>query len=146
MEGKDRRDERRRPHGAGRFPEKQEKQDHRQGMKQAVGEVMAGGVQAVQLAIKHVGKPRQRVPVPGGLATGEGPLYPGQRETAGNMRVRIHIDVIIIIDEPIPHRLPENQAYHHRQPSANQRNLPRSNLDPMPEAFSRDGWSCLWEK
>ena len=65
MDGEHGRHEGAGPETAGHPPQDQEQQDRRGGVQQDVGQVVSAGVQAVELAVQHVGEPGQRMPVAG---------------------------------------------------------------------------------
>ena len=98
MDGKEGRHEGAGPEIAGHLPQDQEQQDGAGGVQQDIGQVVpAGVIQAVELAIQHVGEPGQRVPV-AGMKVRKGPGDPLGSETACDLRViarhspRRHID------------------------------------------------------
>lgn len=90
-------------------------------MEQDIGEVMTAGVQSVELAVQHVREPGQGMPVMR-MAVSEGPADAGQGQTLYNLRIIIHILVVIIIDKPMTERLAEDQKYGDCQQQANARN------------------------
>ena len=59
-----------RPEPARHPPQDQKQQDRRRGVQQHIGEMVSPGLQPVNLAVQHVGHPRQRVPVCDGCAWG----------------------------------------------------------------------------
>ena len=126
MDRKDGRDKRASPKGAGHLPQNQKKCDHRRGVEKDIGEMMSGGIQSVKLAVQHVGKPGQRMPVVG-MNAGESPNYPLQRQTPGNLRVFIHIIIVVIVNELVNHRLAENGKGDRGQQNAHRRHPPVSN-------------------
>jgi hypothetical protein len=68
------------------------------GMEQDAGQMMPAGMQAVELAIQQVGKPRHRMPV-GAEAVGEHPGDGGPMQSAGNERIFVHVLIIVVVDE-----------------------------------------------
>lgn len=67
-------------------------------MEQHVREMMSGGIQAEELAIQHVGNPRQREPI-GRMAVSERPDDPFPGYTASDMIVGGDITEIVPVEE-----------------------------------------------
>ena len=69
-------------------------------MKQQAGEMMAGRIEAIDRAIRHVRDPGQRMPI-AGVAALQCPEHAGPREAAINMGVVENVFSIINVDELI---------------------------------------------
>src|SRR5580658_1924069 len=74
-------------------------------MDREVGEVMRPGVKPEELAIEHVGEPRQRKPV-AGKGMREGPRHAAPRDSLPYVGVVRDVDGIVIIDEAETQNLP----------------------------------------
>jgi hypothetical protein len=106
VNGKERGHEGALPKRTGHLLEHQKGQQHRDCMKYDVGEVMAARVQSIQLAIKHVRKRGERVPVPR-MSMRECGDYPFSGKSSYDDRIFIDVNVIIKIDEIMSQRLTE---------------------------------------
>jgi len=67
-------------------------------MDQHTCPVMPAGIQTVKLAVQHVRQPDRRLPETG-VDVRERPHDPFRRETAPNLAVVRHVDLVIVIDE-----------------------------------------------
>ena len=67
---------------------------------------MPAGIQSVDLAIQHMRYHRQGIPVVK-AAMSECVCDSFQGQTLGNLRVFIHVPVVVVIDELAPAELPE---------------------------------------
>src|SRR5208282_1401106 len=63
-------------------------------MQRDIDEVMSSGIQAKQLTIRHVGEPRERMPVPL-FETGKGPTHIAEIQTCAYMNVLGDIHAVI---------------------------------------------------
>ena len=123
MDRKHRRHKRAAPQKPCHPPQDQEKQDHRRCVEQDIGKMMAAGVQSVKLAVQHMGKPGQRVPVEA-VDMGKRPAKSLPGQTLLNDRVLIHIHVVVVSDKVVPQRLAEDQPDNGCQENADPRNRP----------------------
>ena len=80
-------------------------------MKQDIAQVVAPRLKTVDLAVKHVRDCRQWVPVIR-MDMRESPLNPLPTQTSSDARVLVDVVVIIVIDELVPERLPEDHKHH----------------------------------
>ncbi len=117
MDGEQGRRQCARPEIAGHPPQQQEQKNCRGGMERYAGEVMSLRFLPVKAVIKNMGKPRQGVPIAGVVAA-ERPADGLRGEALLNLRVRIDILVVIIVDELIADRLAEDQPDRQQQPHA----------------------------
>ena len=78
--------------------QQQEEQDGVGQMQQQVGQVMALGLQMIELEIDDVGYPRQRMPI-GGVAGGEGPFEALPVQALLDVRVQHDVIAIVIVDK-----------------------------------------------
>jgi len=101
----------------------QKKENRRRRMQQNVCGMMPARSQPMPLAIHHVGQTGNRMPV-GGMDVGERPENPGERQTTGNIRIVVDVGVVVVIDEVVMNRLPEDDRRDRRQKDANAQNLP----------------------
>ena len=88
-------------------PQREEQEDGRAGVQQDAGEVVPPGsllvgliAAMIDLAIEHVRKPGQRMPVGGG-EMGKGPTCFAETEAAGDMGILIDILPVVEVDEPV---------------------------------------------
>ena len=123
MNGKHRRDKRTAPKRAGHLPQNQKKRDDRRGVEEDIGEVMSAGIQSVKLAVQHVGKPSQWMPV-GRVKAGEGPGDSLEGQTLRNHRILKHIFIVVVENELVMQRLAENDKGDRGQHKAHPRHLP----------------------
>ena len=109
VERKQRRDDSAAPQGAGHIPEQDVQQEGIRDMEEQVRQVMAGWPQPIELAVEHVRKHRDRMPIARDLAVPD----PGKALRAqARLDIRIRRDVIgvVIADEvmashwPIDHQ------------------------------------------
>ena len=84
--------------------------------------MMALRIQAKEMTIEHMGKPRHWVPIVS-IKRSEGPSYSFQGETGLNMRIQGNILRIIIIKEIIVVDLPEGSNNHDEKNAENKKNL-----------------------
>ena len=87
-------------------------------MQQHVGEVMSTSVTPVDLVIEHVREPGKRMPIIGMTAC-KRPNHSVRRETTGDLRIVINIYRVIIINEVVTKRPPEDQPRNRRQKKTN---------------------------
>src|ERR1700719_3292715 len=131
MNSEKRRHEHAAPERARHLPEDEEKENRVRRVEQHIGEVMPARAEAVELAVQHVGKPGERVPVRR-VRLGERPDNSFARQPAKDLRILIHIRAVIEIDELVMNRLAENQPNYRGQTKAEAGN------DPAIV------WSCSW--
>ena len=108
MQREERRDDRAPPSGSGDAFEEQEEEQAVRNMNERIDEQMPAGIETKELAIQHVRKPGQRVPV-GGVKRGESPGNPGQREPARDDGIVPDVEVVIEVDELMTDHLPVNR-------------------------------------
>ena len=100
-----------------------QKQKHRcRRVKRHVGQMMAARPQAINLAVRHVRQPRQRMPVTD-ASIGQRPSGSVQGQTLCHHRVLIHIQTVIVINELETRRLPEHGQHRQNENNANGRHL-----------------------
>ena len=80
--------------------------------------MMSPRAQAVKLAIQHVREPRQRTPIAAGTP-GESPADPLHAQPLGHFRVLPHVYIVVVVDEPVPNRLPKNQSDRQQKQTTN---------------------------
>ena len=71
--------------------------------------MVSGRIQAVELAVQHVGDDRQGTPL------AEGPSVsahqsPGQRQSGRNVWILVHVMLVVEPDELVAHRLAKDEA------------------------------------
>ena len=86
-------------------------------MQQHVAQMMPPRVQPIHLTVEHVGERCERIPV-SAMNMSERPENPFRVETVGDLRIVIHILVVIVLDEAKPEGLAENGPYRQRQRNA----------------------------
>jgi hypothetical protein len=98
MEGEERGDERSAPDCAGHSPQQAEEQERVGDVKEEIGEVMAGGIETIELAIQEVREPGERMPV-ARVAGGEGPenVFAGQPGVDLGI-IRDVLGVIVVVE------------------------------------------------
>src|ERR1700687_4231494 len=69
-------------------------------MEQEAGRVVARGIRTEELDVKHVGQPGQGMPVCDGPRR-EGPRDRSRRQTREDLRVLVHVEVVVEPDETI---------------------------------------------
>ena len=110
MNGEDRGHEGAWPKPAGHAPENKEEKDRRSAVQQDVGEMVAVGLQTIELVIGQVGDPGDRCP----LAAVRGracPANPLGAETLADGRVAAEVHLIVVIDEAEVDRLREDEPH-----------------------------------
>ena len=85
--------------------------------------MVSGGVDAIELAIQHVGHNRQRVPV-GRDGMRECPLYPIDRDPARDIEISVNICSVVEINELVSKSLTEHDPNEAGKPGANKDNFP----------------------
>ena len=100
MNGEDRRHPRAGPDCPSHALQRQEQENRRDGVEEHVGQMMAGGLQAIELAVEHVREPGQRVPVSGleGSDCRDNPVF-GQAPP--NMLVFVDVVIVVEADEVV---------------------------------------------
>jgi len=76
-------------------------------VQQNAGQMMAAGMQSVQLAVQHVRQPRQRMPVER-IILRERPDHSFERQAANDFRIFINVLLVIIVNKSVPQRLAKN--------------------------------------
>ena len=89
-------------------------------MQRDIGQMVAAGAQSVELAVEHVGEPRERMPIRG-VAAGEGPRNPVGRHAALYMRVLINVFIVVVVDEREIGRPSEDDRNRQQEKNANGR-------------------------
>ena len=84
---------------------------------------MCAGIETKHLSVEHVRQPGKRVPVRG-VKGCKSPQDPLDRETGGNYRVLIYVDVIVKIDEIMVDDLPINRDNREDQTGSDQQIAP----------------------
>ncbi len=107
MDRKDRRHESAPPQEAGHLKQDQKKQNRRRRVEQHIRQVMSGRIQPVKLAIQHMRKPGERMPI-GRMQMGKGPDDASSRQTARDVRILKDVIAVIKIDELMMNRLAED--------------------------------------
>ena len=106
-------------------------------MQEQAGNVMAGRLQMVKLAVQHVRQPRQRVPV-AGVQCRKRPLYALGRQPRLHSRIAADIIRIIQVNKTEPAHRPIGASRDERQEHADQNRLaPARSLAPRNPCFSR---------
>src|SRR4051812_14708234 len=108
------------PESTGQLAQEGKEQNGIGSMEQEAGQVMAGGFQAVELAIEQDGKPGQRMPE-AGLQIGEGPLDALPAQSAAHVRVFGHVNLVVEVDKSMAANRPVRSQSGDKQ---NQRNKP----------------------
>ena len=83
-------------------------------MEQDIGQMMSPRREPVNLAVQHVRKPRQRVPI-AGIFGCEGPGYVPGRQTVGNIRIVIHVTIVVIVYKLVVESLTKDYKNGNRQ-------------------------------
>jgi len=92
-------------------------------MKEQVHEVVPTGTHPEKLHVKHVRKPRERVPV-ALVSAAEGPAEIVQGHAASNMRVVNDIKAVIELDETVVQHCTEGGESGQGQKDAKERGTP----------------------
>lgn len=87
-------------------------------MQQHICEVVTAGFETEQPAIEHVGNPSKRMPV-AGMDISKGPRNSMESETGGDFRVFVDVPIVVVIEEIVMQRLPENEPGKRDQSYAN---------------------------
>src|SRR4051812_35137554 len=111
------------PQRASHLMQDLEEEDRGGSMNQDAGEMMAAWIQAIQLAVQHMGKPRDGVPV-GRMDVRECPPDSLDRQASGDLRVLKDIDVVIQIDELKTKRLAKDEPGDRSNETANTESHP----------------------
>ena len=77
-------------------------------MQQETGQMVSAGPGAEELAVQHVRKPGEGVPI-GRMAAGQRPGDPLGRQAVSDMEVLIHVFVVVAGDEHVLERLAEDE-------------------------------------
>ena len=86
MKGEQCRHQRAGPKPCGHPPQDQKQRHRRSSVQQEVGQVVSGRIQAIELAVEHVGKHRERIPL-AQRTVGESPGNSRQRKAARDVRL-----------------------------------------------------------
>ena len=86
-------------------------------MQQHVAQMMPPRVQSIHLTVEHVGKRCERMPV-AAMNMSERPENRFRVETVGDLRIVIHIFVVIVLNEAKREGLGKNGPYSQRQRNA----------------------------
>ena len=113
MNRKDCRHESAAPERSRHLCEQEKQQKHTNCVQQQIREMMAASLPLVQLPIEHVREPGEWMPIIE-MAVRERPRQSVQCETAGHIGIIINIFRVIIINEVVTKRLPENQPRDRR--------------------------------
>ena len=131
MNGKDRRHPGAGPKIAGHSQQNQKQKHRGRRVQQHVGQKVSGRIQAVELAVQHVGDTRQRAPL-AQRAIGQRPPKSGKRQSGSNVRILGNVGVVVEGDELVAHRLAKDEAHGQQEKTADGPNP----IDPR----SRVGW------
>ena len=116
-------------------------------MKEDIGEMMSAGMQSIQLAVQHVGKPGQRMPIVS-LNAGERPDNSLERQPPGDHWIIIHIMIVVEVNELMAKSLAENDKRDRGQGKTNPRRLPTLNIKGRTffywRAFFRKMFHCCY--
>ena len=94
-------------------PEKDQKQqDRREIVQRDVSKMMTRRAEAINLAIEHVAKGRQRMPKIR-VTMGQHPLQPIKRDSGTDLAILVNVYVVIEVHEAIVDGLPENDPDEH---------------------------------
>ena len=128
MPGEQRGDERCRPQRAGQ-PEQQEQEQNRiHRVKQHVDGMMGAGIEAEEFTIRHVRKPRERMPV-APMTGGEGPLDSSPRQTILDGAIFRHVGAVVIVHKAVVrHRQVSQQRDEREQQTHEARTGHRASL------------------
>jgi hypothetical protein len=96
-------------------------------MEQRVNEEMAAGVETEELAVSHMRKPRQWMPVRG-VESSEGPGEPPRRQAGYHHRVRPDVGAVIEVNELMSEHLAVNNENHQGERQGNQKASPTNAL------------------
>jgi hypothetical protein len=105
VKGKQGRDHSTSPNGPGHLFQDNEQEQSIGEMKQQVGEVMAHGIEAVELAVKHMGQPSERVPI-GCMGCGKGPNKTLMGKPSLNVRIFANVLCVVVMDKVMICHLP----------------------------------------
>ena len=86
------------PERAGQPAQGEEQEDGGGGMEQDIGEMMPRRIQAVELAVQHVGQGGQGMPVDP-MPLGEGLDNPVPTEPPGDGGILVNVNIIVVVDE-----------------------------------------------
>ena len=81
-------------------------EDNRSSVKQDVRQMMAPGVESVELAVKHMRDRGEGVPV-SRVNMGEGPLNTAWGETVDDSWIGVNVRTIVVVHELVVQRLAE---------------------------------------
>ena len=114
MPGKQRGDERAGPQRPGQLEQQQQQQHGIRRVKQDIDTMLCPGVQSEQLAIQHVRKPRDRMPV-AGVSGGESPLDAGPRQAVLDDAIIRDVILVVVNDKAIVRHRPVSQQRDERE-------------------------------
>ena len=130
MDRKQRRHKGAGPEFSRHLEQEEEQQDGRGGVQRNAGQVVSAGMaKTVDLAIRHVRDPGERVPI-GGMTAGEGPREPVGRQTAGDVRVLDDVLIVVIVDERVTRGLAKHARDQNEQNAADGNDSVRPRFDP----------------
>ena len=134
------------PHRSSHPPQHEEEPYRHGRVQQHIGEVVPPRCQTVDLAVEHVRDPRQRMPVAVVTATEDpGDSVPGESLT--DVRVGIHVHVVINVDELVSERPAEDQSHRQHEKTADGLHEIGRALPSVRRAQQRLLWrrqSVLW--
>jgi len=107
MKGKQGGDKSTSPNGPGHLFQGNEQEQTIGEMKEQVAEVMSHGIEVVELAVKHMGQPSERVPV-GCMGGGKGPNKTLAGKPSLNVRIFANVLCVVEMDKVMICHLPEN--------------------------------------
>ena len=88
-------------------------------VEQEVRQVMAGGLEAVKLAIQHVGNPSERMPV-AGVAAGERPVERVRRDASLHGRILHDVLQVVVVNKIVADHRAEHDQRPQRQGQADE--------------------------
>ena len=117
MDGENRRHPRAGPERSRHPPQRQEQDDRGGGVQEHVGQVVATGLQSVEIAVQHVREPGQRVPVerlvrgdcPGDCLTGQAVL---------DVCVVEDVVIVVEVDDVVADRLAKDDDHRQHEQAA----------------------------
>ena len=136
MDGKQGSHKRARPKRSRHLSE-HKKRERSESMQDEICPVMPARIQAIEVAVCHVGDHGQRMPVTGHLV-GQGPPQPGKGESLGYLAVLEDILWIIVVDELVLERLTKRHPDDSHQKNANnpdEAEAPDGHIHPLSESL-----------
>ncbi len=108
----------------GHSPQNQKQRRRRHGVQQHIGQMVAGRIQAIQLAVEHVGEHRQRTPI-AHRPTAERPGNARPRQPARDVRIVEDVNRIVPVQESLAECLAEHEQDGQDEESGDGNRTPR---------------------